>query len=56
LRKAERIISAPRRRVPTDNRTVAAPSSTPPDNLGDPRIAKIINDIPQRRTRSHAYA
>ena len=55
LRKTERQISSPRPRI-----TTAMPPAveTPViDSLSfvDPRVAKIISDIPQRRTRGHAY-
>ncbi len=55
LRKTERQISSPRARIVV---TVPQPTAAPAvDALEfiDPRVAKIISDIPQRRTRGHVY-
>ena len=57
LRKTQNIISAPRARLVASMRPAPEPLLPPPDDdLGDPRVAKIISEIPQRRTRQHAYA
>ena len=55
LRKMERRISTPRPRIAA---AVPRATETPvidPLDFVDPRVAKIISEIPQRRTRAHTY-
>ena len=55
LRKTERRISAPRAGMTA---ALPRPQELPPfgpTDLIDPRVTKIISEIPQRRTREHTH-
>jgi hypothetical protein len=56
LRKTERSISAPRPRITSALPPPPESAAFDPTDLIDPRVAKIISDIPQRRTREHTYS
>jgi hypothetical protein len=53
LRKAERRISAPRPRIAAAAPREIEPPVFDPTDFVDPRVARIISEIPQRRTRAH---
>ena len=55
LRKTERRISAPRARITSSVPPAMVPSVIEPTDFADPRVARIISEIPQRRTRAHVY-
>jgi hypothetical protein len=55
LRKADRRISAPRARMAAAAPVAIAPAVIDPTDFVDPRVARIISEIPQRRTRAHTY-
>jgi len=55
LRKTERRISAPRLRVVPAATPLTGPPVIDPAEFIDPRVARIISEIPQRRTREHTY-
>jgi hypothetical protein len=55
LRKTERQISSPRERITSAASQILKAPVIDPVDLVDPRVAKIISEIPQRRTRGHTY-
>ena len=56
LRKTERVISAPPRRIVATALFAPEPRAMTQDDLADPRVAKIISEIPRRRIRQQTYA
>jgi hypothetical protein len=55
LRRTERRISMPRAQIAAAAVGAAETPLLDPIDFVDPRVAKIISEIPQRRTRRHAY-
>ena len=54
LRKAERQITIPRPRPATGVALMPVKATVAPFHvLDDPRVSRIISEIPQRRTRKH---